>query len=397
MYVMAIPKFNKMGLLDKGIHQCTAEEFIERFCYGENTIRRKYKEVLEQMFAFSVRYGVKSIIVAGSFVSDKEKPNDLDCIAIFPNEKCIPMKTDEMLVVEECEFDIMFAAENNKELIYSMINMFAINRFEISVGMVEIILDDEKDKSTWQDYENYNSVEALLKAREAYIFRSVIRGTPKKKLLVTVCNMEEYLLWNYNIAHIASSAGWIFAPYIYNSKEVENYVDAFKTWLRQIYYTYETDVSVFADGLGTYLLGRYLKDDNPYRRVIFDKIILSRALLNSDFNWEREFKSNIIKLVINMKDKTDISKVSEKIPNDVKRNKLYGEAYKIGFNNKYDKLIEYRYNYNKEIRSDEFKNNIFPMFHISGMMVENNSKSLNDTLDSIFNKKVKVSDVIIKK
>lgn len=211
---MPIPKFNKMGLLDKGIYQCKAKEFIKRFCYGEETVRSKYKEVLEQMFAFAVRNGVKSIIVAGSFVTDKENPNDIDCIIIFPNEKYIPMKTDELLSIEDCELDVMFASENNKELVYSLINMFAVNRFELSVGMVEILLDEEEDKSTWDDYEEYNSVEKLLQAREAYIFRKVIRGVPKKKLLVTICNLEEYLIWNYKITPMVSSSGWIFAPYI---------------------------------------------------------------------------------------------------------------------------------------------------------------------------------------
>ena len=40
---MTIPEFNKRGSLEKGIHRCTSEEFIKRFCYGENTLRAKYK------------------------------------------------------------------------------------------------------------------------------------------------------------------------------------------------------------------------------------------------------------------------------------------------------------------------------------------------------------------
>ncbi|MDU4589409.1 MAG: hypothetical protein E6240_07765 [Clostridium butyricum] len=393
---MSIPQFNKRGLLNKGIYKCKSKEFIDRFCYGKDTIRSKYKEVLEQMFAFAIRYGVKSIIVAGSFVTDKENPNDIDCIIIFPNEKCIPMKTDELLSVEDCELDIMFASENNRELVYSLINMFAVNRFEFSVGMVEILLDEEEDKSTWDDYEQYNSVEKLLEAREAYICRQVIRGTAKKRLLVTICNIEEYLLWNYKIAPIVSSSGWTFAPYIYDSKQIESHIEHFTKWINAIYDIYETEISIFADGLGTYLIGKYFSNDELYRGAFFDKIILSKSLLTPNFNWERQLNSHRIKLVINLKDSANVINISEKMPKDIIKSDLYGQSYKLGFSNKYEKLIEYRYNYNVEMSSDHFKNDILPMFHISDALMENNDNELMNNFDLIIKRDTKVLDVIKK-
>lgn len=45
---MSLPEFNLRGTLDKGVHVCKSDEFFERFCYGNNTIRSNYKEVLEQ-------------------------------------------------------------------------------------------------------------------------------------------------------------------------------------------------------------------------------------------------------------------------------------------------------------------------------------------------------------
>ena len=49
---MSLPEFNLRGTLDKGVHVCKSDEFFERFCYGNNTIRSNYKEVLEQMWSY---------------------------------------------------------------------------------------------------------------------------------------------------------------------------------------------------------------------------------------------------------------------------------------------------------------------------------------------------------
>lgn len=390
---MTIPEFNNKGILDEGIHRCTSEEFTLRFCYGEGSVRERYKKVLEQLFAFSVHRGVSSIIIAGSFVTNEKEPNDLDCIVIFPNEKSIPMQTDELLIVEECELDIMFVSETNKVFIYSLLNMFSRNRFEISVGMIEVILDEEKDRSTWNDYADYNSVEKLLEAREAYIHRTFIRGVPKKKVLVTVCNIDEYLYWNYEIAHIVSSAGWIYAPFIYRSSSVVNDLETFKSWIMGIYNTYETAISVFADGLGTYILAKYFKDDNQWRHICFDKIILSKAMLNPEFDWKVEFDSLRINLLINMKDANNTSKRNEQFNKSVTKDALYGDACKLGFSKKYEKLMELKYKYNDMIRVDEFKNNILPMFHISEALKENSNK---EVWNEIANKEISMIDIMIK-
>jgi len=275
--------------------------------------------------------------------------------------------------------------------------MFSLNRWEIPVGMVEIILDEDKDKSTWDDYDEYNSVEKLLIAREAYIFRNVMRGTPEKKVLVTVCNFNEYLLWNFDIAHIVSSAGWIFAPYIYNSNEIENQIKHFREWLNNIYYTYDTDISVFADGLGTYLIGKYLKEDKRFSDVCFDKIIFSKTALNPKFDWEDVFEYHNINLIINMIDSTKKIKRNEKLNNIIKiikKDELFGDAYKEGFNKEYEKLLNLKYNYkNNYIRVDEFKKDILPMFHISDALKQNSAREVERNICEIMRKDVYLHDI----
>lgn len=173
---MSLPEFNLRGTLDKGVHVCKSDEFFERFCYGNNTIRSNYKEVLEQMFAFALNRNASSVIIGGSFITNKPDPNDLDCILIVPNEECCNFQTNELLDMDGCELDIIIINESRKDTIYAFLNMLSKDRYSLDVGMVEVILDKDKDKSTWDDYDDYYSVEALLMAREAYINRHIIRG-----------------------------------------------------------------------------------------------------------------------------------------------------------------------------------------------------------------------------
>lgn len=396
---MTLQDFNKRGTLDKGIHRCTSEEFLQRFCLEDDKVRSQYKEVLEQLFALSVHRGVKSVIIAGSFITDKKEPSDLDCIIVFPNEESVSIQLAENLILENCELDVMCVVESNKQLIYSMINMFALDKFGLEVGLVEVSLDLEKDGSTWSDYKDYYSVHTLMEARAAYIFRHVLRGVPKKKILVTICNYEEFWYWNYKIAPVVSSSGWIFAPYIYNTNNLVEHIDHFDSWIKEIYFTYETEISIFADGFGTYLLGEYFKSDSVYKNVYFDKIIMSRSVLNSTFDWGRELNSSHINLIINLRDSYKRCVINEKMDKRIKKNLMLGDSFVKGFNNKYQKLIDYQYDYKSEIRALEFTDSILPLFHLSETLIKNHEREQRNNMTElmeIMQKEISINDIFNK-
>lgn len=389
---MSLPEFNRRGTLEKGIHTCRSDEFFERFCYGKNTIRSNYKEVLEQMFALAVNRNASSVIIGGSFVTDKPEPNDLDCILIVPNEECCKLQTNELLDMNGCELDIIIISESRKDTIYAFLNMLSKDRYSLDVGMVEVILDKEKDKSTWDDYDDYYSVETLLAAREAYINRHIIRGVKKKKVLVTVCNAEKFLLWNYDIAPIVSSGGWIFAPYLYDENcVVEKQLQHFKAWLSLIYCTYESELCVYADGMGTFLLGRYLSDENNYIKAYFDKIILSKALLKPDFNWSDIIKKNRVKFVINLKDKLAEKNISQHILRKLKRDSFFGEAYIYGFED--ESVLNYPYDDMGNFSAEDFKNNVLPLYHMESVMRENISNVCLENIEEIMNRNMCAADI----
>lgn len=394
---MSIPEFNKRGTLDKGIHKCNSNEFLSRFCSGEETIRSKYREVLEQLFAFCLNRGGKSIIIGGSFITINEEPNDLDCILILPNEKCCTIQSNELLCMEGCEIDILVLAESQIESIYSFLNLLSMDKYDIQVGMVEVVLDEEKDRSTWDDYHEYFSVEKLLEARETYINRHVIKGVKKRKVLVTVMNANEYFFLNYEISPVVSAAGWIFAPYVYLGKNILEDYKKFKCWITNLYYMYETEISIFAEGLGTFLVGKYLKEDEKYVKAIFDKIILSKTLLSSNFEWNKEIERHRVNLIINLRDKYDKSIITEKIPRKIEESPLFGKAYKTGFGFKNDNIIEHNYSYTKYVDYFQFQNSIFPMYHMAGIFKENIDEVLWDNLAEIATKNISLTDITFNK
>lgn len=387
---MGIPAFNKRGTLDKGMHVCTSEEFYDRFC-AANSSRLAYRKVLEQLFALAISRNSQSVIVGGSFITNKPEPNDLDCIMIVPNEQCYTLQTNELLCVNDCELDVLVLSEDRKDTVYSFLNMFGKNRYGVEVGLVEIQLDNDQDKSTWSDYEDYCSAEALFEAREAYINRHVIKGVGSKKILVTIGNCKAYTYWNYDIAPIVSSSGWIFAPFIYDNKDIEKSSIRFAEWLTDIYAKYQNDICVYADGLGTYILGSYIFESKLPFKALFDRIVLTNSVLNQNINWKSEIQGRKVKTVINIINSGQ-SQLQEKIPTMIKKSQLLGESYMKGFHNE-ENILNYTYPYTVPISETNFQNTILPIFHMSSIIKKNIDQVLLENIDEILNTDTRVSSM----
>lgn len=82
---MSIPDLNEHGLLPVGVHVCTMEELRQRFGRFTTSDHRVHLfEKLEELIQNAKATGlVREIYVDGSFVTDKEKPNDIDLILVF--------------------------------------------------------------------------------------------------------------------------------------------------------------------------------------------------------------------------------------------------------------------------------------------------------------------------
>lgn len=81
-----IPEFNIDGNLPKGIYTADEDEFLNRFRTG--SARRKWLgERLWELFVLVKLTGkLERVFVWGSFVSNKESPNDVDLLLIMSDD-----------------------------------------------------------------------------------------------------------------------------------------------------------------------------------------------------------------------------------------------------------------------------------------------------------------------
>jgi hypothetical protein len=71
-----IPDFTATGLLPQGVHPATLEEVLERF--GGNERRDQLLTGLVEALRLLRAAGCRRVYVNGSFVTSKERPNDID-------------------------------------------------------------------------------------------------------------------------------------------------------------------------------------------------------------------------------------------------------------------------------------------------------------------------------
>jgi hypothetical protein len=123
---MPIPESDSEGFLPAGVFDCTVDELAERFGAFQSTGRRptllmKLKEFLEELQRLEF---IVSIIVDGSFVSEKPAPGDIDVILVLPGDhdyfaalrpfeyNCVAPRR----VRKKFEIDLLVASENTAEL-----------------------------------------------------------------------------------------------------------------------------------------------------------------------------------------------------------------------------------------------------------------------------------------
>jgi len=80
-----LPEFTEDGLLPAGIHRATLAQFKERFAVFSRSDRRfQIGKQIERLIADARRSEiVRSVLMAGSYVTAKAEPNDFDCILVL--------------------------------------------------------------------------------------------------------------------------------------------------------------------------------------------------------------------------------------------------------------------------------------------------------------------------
>lgn len=73
---MTIPSFNEHGYLPPGVYEVSWMEMMQRF--GTNQRRLQLMTGLAAALRKLAKAGCRRVIIGGSFVTDKEEPNDFD-------------------------------------------------------------------------------------------------------------------------------------------------------------------------------------------------------------------------------------------------------------------------------------------------------------------------------
>ncbi|WP_155517110.1 DUF6932 family protein, partial [Bacteroides thetaiotaomicron] len=114
--------FNKYGELDGGpICTLSGSDFIDIFCKQLN--RQDYESAIVNIFDYAKAKGARRIFFGGSFITAKPDPHDIDCVIVFNTETDVPNFLDTS-IIGDIEFDILYASEDNPNIVDGYINLF---------------------------------------------------------------------------------------------------------------------------------------------------------------------------------------------------------------------------------------------------------------------------------
>lgn len=367
-----IPNFTNRGYLPKGVHITSGDEFINHFCNSD--YRKEFKQSMSDILDYAVQRGAEYVFFGGSFITNVSKPNDIDSLIVFSKDEHIPSRTDSLLV-GGVQLDIMFASLENQKIVDSYIHLFSNSRVGEEVGVIQIDLYKENKKWVIKHpgYEEYEIV------KRAYLNRHFIDLNKPKGVLVTVHGLLSSAEWNKEIAPIASSEGWIIAPYIYKGngpqllvsrRQRDKAVDSFREWIYELSdrFSYpEENISIIAHSFGTYILASYLEgfESSP---VKFNGIILTGSIINSNFNWEKHRGKNIGRVLneITTNDQWVKLLTNDNIKKLWGMDKLMGKSGVDGFYNKSEIVTDSTnniFNHNNVIRRDVIHSKWMPFLN----------------------------------
>jgi len=139
-----IPNFNKHGLLPKGIHKATIEEIKHKF--GSSSAKRKelfigFQKLIQLLY--NQKRSIKSFLLDGSFVTNKESPGDYDCILVVKRDFNFDSpEAKKLLNAKELFYAHNFTCmEEDLDQYYRLFDLFSHEKYtERPKGLVEVIL-----------------------------------------------------------------------------------------------------------------------------------------------------------------------------------------------------------------------------------------------------------------
>lgn len=133
-----IPGFNEDGYLPPGIHKCMLEELLSRFGHGGEE-REACGQSLQWLMPMCRRAGIARLLIAGSFVTDRQVPGDVDCV-LLPGDSFVADSDATLALRIGLPYLSLHIAETSTELDFFINRLFASDRFGREKGLVEVVI-----------------------------------------------------------------------------------------------------------------------------------------------------------------------------------------------------------------------------------------------------------------
>lgn len=142
-----IPEFDSRGLLPRGVYRANWQEFEKRF--GGSRQRRKLIGGLKEALDLLKNAGCHRVYLDGSFVTDKELPNDID--VCWDIDGVDPMSLDSVFfrfedgrAAQKARFGAEFFPAQAPQRLRTFLDFFQIDKETGEPkGIIELLLDDE--------------------------------------------------------------------------------------------------------------------------------------------------------------------------------------------------------------------------------------------------------------
>jgi hypothetical protein len=133
-----LPPFDEHGNLPLGCHRAYIEEITNRFGRGSVEREVEIRELVE-LIEWARKHGIYRLIINGSFVTDKRRPNDVD-VVLLP---CASAEGWEGLIeLEQANWPFLqvFVAADETDLDRWAMDDFGTDREGRRKGVVEVVL-----------------------------------------------------------------------------------------------------------------------------------------------------------------------------------------------------------------------------------------------------------------
>jgi hypothetical protein len=126
-----------MAISRRGVHVATLDEVIARFGHGSEQ-REAQAQSLQWLMPLCARAGVERVLINGSFVTDHEEPNDVDCV-LLQGPTYRSRSRDAVLLRRGLPF-VELRIVKRDEYDFFANTFFASDRNMVTKGIVEVVL-----------------------------------------------------------------------------------------------------------------------------------------------------------------------------------------------------------------------------------------------------------------